>query len=231
MNLAGADFLDMTLRLGLASRSGLAFGYDRGELGKPAGMRTSTLVCMAAALAMIAAGDLLGTGGKQPDSFASMDVMRLPLGILSGMGFIGAGAILKRGETVAGLTTAASLWFITVVGICFGAGLITLGLVSLVLGLAVLTGIRWVEKRTPSYRRARLALTVTNGGIPIEEVAKAIEHPSISIRSWHRSAALPDRERYELAILWKKTAETRPPDFVLSLGKAPGVIDVMWEES
>jgi putative Mg2+ transporter-C (MgtC) family protein len=231
MSVVGLAFGDIALRLGLAILAGLTLGFDRGEHGKPAGMRTSTLVCMAAALAMIIASDLLGTRGKQPDSFVTMDVMRLHLGILSGMGFIGAGAILKRGETVAGLTTAASLWFITVVGICFGAGLFALGLTSLVLGLVVLTGIRWVETRTPSFHRGKLTLTVTNGGLAIEDIARAIDHGSVTVRSWKKSAAAPDHERYELTVLWRKTDGKRTPDFVVSLGKAKGVVEVDWQQA
>ena len=59
------------------------------------------------------------------------DLMRLPLGILSGMGFIGAGAILRKGEMVLGVTTAATLWMVTMLGLCFGAGKILLGTAGL----------------------------------------------------------------------------------------------------
>ena len=57
--------------------------------------------------------------------------MRLPLGILTGIGFIGAGAILRRGDMVLGATTAATIWFVAVLGICFGGGQIWLGLAAL----------------------------------------------------------------------------------------------------
>ena len=83
--------------------------------------------------------------------------MRLPLGILSGMGFIGAGAILHRGNMVTGVTTAATLWFVTVMGLCFGGGQIGLGLIALALGLVVLWGLKWVEQHTETNRRARLS--------------------------------------------------------------------------
>jgi hypothetical protein len=65
---------------------------------------------------------LLPVSGKTSESFSVLDLMRLPLGILTGMGFIGAGAIVKRGSLVHGLTTAATLWFATVLGLCFGDG-------------------------------------------------------------------------------------------------------------
>ena len=80
------------------------------------------------------------TACRSPDSFAVLDLMRLPLGILSGMGFIGAGAIVRTGSLVRGLTTAATLWFVTVLGLCFGGGQLALGLAVLALGVLVLGG-------------------------------------------------------------------------------------------
>ena len=70
-------------------------------------------MCLAASLAMIPANILLPVNGKTPASFAVMDLMRLPLGILTGVGFIGGGAILKKRDLVNGVTTAATLWLVT----------------------------------------------------------------------------------------------------------------------
>ena len=104
---------EIALRLALATLVGAAVGFDRGDHGRPAGLRTTLLVCLAAAVAMIEANLLLVTSGKALDSFATLDVMRLPLGILTGRGFIGGGAILRRDGFVLGVTRAA-LWFVTV---------------------------------------------------------------------------------------------------------------------
>ena len=83
--------------------------------------------------------------GKTSDSFVVLDLMRLPLGILTGVGFIGGGAILRRGDDVHGLTTAATLWFVTVVGLCFGGGKIGLGVAGAVLGLLTLRALKLLE--------------------------------------------------------------------------------------
>src|SRR5215470_7526905 len=93
----------------------------------PPGLRTTLLVCLAASVAMIEANLLLPLTGKPSDSFVQLDVMRLPLGILSGMGFLRAGAIIRRPDLVMGVTTAATLWMVTVVGLCFGGGQFVLG--------------------------------------------------------------------------------------------------------
>src|ERR1700677_5187932 len=134
---------DIALRLALSLAAGALIGLDRGEHGRPAGLRTTLLVCLAAAVAMIQTNLLLVTTGKTVDSFVSLDLMRLPLGILTGMESIGGGAILRRDGFVLGVTTAATLWFVTVIGLCFGGGQIGLGVVGTALGMMVLSGLRW----------------------------------------------------------------------------------------
>src|SRR3984893_2209354 len=82
---------EIALRLALSVAAGVLVGLDRSEHGRPAGLRTTLLVCLAAAVSMIQANLLLSTMGRPADSFVTLDLMRLPLGILTGMGFIGGG--------------------------------------------------------------------------------------------------------------------------------------------
>lgn len=101
---------DIIARLILTMIAGAMMGLNRGARGHAAGLRTTILVAIAAAIAMIEANILLTLGGKESSSFAVIDPMRLPLGILTGVGFLGGGAILKKGGSITGLTTAATLW-------------------------------------------------------------------------------------------------------------------------
>lgn len=87
---------DIAIRLALTMLACGAIGLNRGARGHAAGFRTTILVGLAASVAMIQANILLPVDGKTPASFAVMDLMRLPLGILTGVGFIGGGTILKR---------------------------------------------------------------------------------------------------------------------------------------
>jgi putative Mg2+ transporter-C (MgtC) family protein len=103
---------------------------ERSKTGHFAGLRTTLLVALAASVSMIQMNLLIQTNGKPQDSYAVMDLMRLPLGILTGVGFIGAGAIVRKDEMVVGVTTASTLWFATVVGLCLGGGQVILGSVS-----------------------------------------------------------------------------------------------------
>ena len=124
---------DIALRLVLTVIAGTLVGINRSEHGQAAGLRTTILVCLAASVAMIQMNLLMPTAGKTPESFATLDLMRLPLGILTGMGFIGGGAILRRGNMVQGVTTAATLWLVTVIGLCLGGGQLALGMTTLVM--------------------------------------------------------------------------------------------------
>lgn len=149
---------DIALRLALTVLAGGIIGIDRGVRGHVAGLRTTILVALAAALAMVQANILLPVSGKTAASFGEMDLMRLPLGILTGVGFIGGGTILRRGDLVTGVTTAATLWVVTVIGLCFGGGQISLGIAGTVLAVLTLSALRWLDGRIPREQRAILVL-------------------------------------------------------------------------
>jgi putative Mg2+ transporter-C (MgtC) family protein len=121
---------DVVVRLLVTLIVGILISYNRSEYGKVAGLRTTVLVCLAASVAMIQVNILLPLAGRSSNSFVMNDLMRLPLGILTGVGFIGGGTILRRGDITVGVTTAATLWVVTVIGLCIGGGQIFLGLAA-----------------------------------------------------------------------------------------------------
>ena len=173
---------DIALRLVLSLVAGAIVGLDRGEHGRPAGLRTTILVCLAAAVAMIQANLLLATTGKAHDSFVTLDLMRLPLGILTGVGFIGGGAILRRDGLVLGVTTAATLWFVTVIGLCFGGGQIRLGIASLALSVLVLSGMRWIDSRIKQDQHGTLSLTTESNEPDENTIRAAIQKAGYKLR-------------------------------------------------
>src|SRR5579862_9003064 len=171
---------DIILRLVLTAIAAGAIGFDRDQRGRPAGLRTNLLVGLAASIAMMQANALMISEGKAADSFVVMDTMRLPLGILSGIGFIGAGAIIKRGELAIGVTTAATIWFVTVMGLCFGGGQIGLGFAGFVLGFGVLIGLKRIETYTPRQHSGILRIAVTVDGPTQSEIASLLARSGIS---------------------------------------------------
>jgi putative Mg2+ transporter-C (MgtC) family protein len=187
----------IALRLILTLIAGAVLGINREEHGRAAGLRTTILVCLAASVAMIQTNLLLDLRGKGPDSFAVMDLMRLPLGILSGMGFIGAGAILRRPDSVHGVTTAATLWFTTILGLCFGGGQIGLGIATWAMGFGTLWGLQRLERRLQREHHATLNLCIEGKGFSDWEIRTQLYSQGIQIVSCSVTT-LPREVRQEI---------------------------------
>jgi putative Mg2+ transporter-C (MgtC) family protein len=122
--------LVMVLRLLLASALGAAIGYQRERANKPAGLRTHVLIAAGAALFTIASTYAFGNGA---------DPGRVAAGVVAGIGFIGAGSIIRReGGIVEGLTTAATIWAVAAIGLAAGAGLYIVSVVTTAVVIIVL---------------------------------------------------------------------------------------------
>lgn len=121
--------VEIILRLLLAAALGAVVGYQRERAGKSAGLRTHILICIGAAIFTVVS--LVG--------FSQADTARVAAGVVAGIGFIGAGAIIRGGEgIIAGLTTAATIWAVAGIGLAAGAGLYIVAPVATVLVLIVL---------------------------------------------------------------------------------------------
>lgn len=165
---------EILTRIFLSVLAGAVVGFNRERGGHAAGLRTMTLITLAACLAMIQANLLLSISGKTSNSFAGMDVLRLPLGVLTGVGFIGGGAILRRGNEVAGVTTAASIWIMTVVGLCFGGGLIWLGCIATAVTFIIVAPAKSLDRLIRREFDARITVRAADG-MEAAIVAAAIE--------------------------------------------------------
>jgi len=122
--------LEMVLRLLLATALGAIIGYQRERAGKVAGLRTIVLICVGAALFTLTSIYAFG---------AEADPSRVAAGIVAGVGFLGAGAIIRRGEgLVAGMTTAATIWAAAGIGMAAGAGFYLISAVAAAIILIIL---------------------------------------------------------------------------------------------
>ncbi|MGH6672048.1 MAG: MgtC/SapB family protein [Xanthobacteraceae bacterium] len=224
---------EIALRLGLTVIAGLLIGYNRTEHGKAGGLRTTLLVCLAASVAMIQVNLLLPTAGRASNSFIMNDLMRLPLGILTGVGFIGGGAIIHRDNIVVGVTTAATLWFVTVIGLCFGGGQIELGIAATVLGLAALWVLQWLELRLRRQRRATLCIEWEGNGLSEHVVRDRLEAAGLHITGTALTLS-PSGARHELVFDILEFAlpyDSSTPAVCQSLASEPGVIELKWTHS
>ena len=222
---------DVVLRLAVTVIVGIVVGYNRSEHGKAAGMRTTVLVCLAASIAMIQVNLLLPMSGRGPASFVMNDLMRLPLGILTGVGFIGGGAILRRDNIIVGVTTAATLWLVTVVGLCIGGGQISLALAGTLLALGALWGLRALEDRMLREHRARFSIDVGGTGPTEAQIRRRLEQAGLSIVSV-RSVLCRNGKRRELQFElshMRRFSNCETPPLLAELASEAGVLRVEWD--
>jgi putative Mg2+ transporter-C (MgtC) family protein len=203
---------DICVRLALTMIAGAIIGFNRGARGHAAGFRTTILVSLAASVAMIQANILLPLAGKTPESFAVMDLMRLPLGILTGVGFIGGGTILKKGDMVTGVTTAATLWVMTVIGLCLGGGQLALGIAATALAVITLWILKWIDLNIPREHRAVMVVTAENGWSPISDLPALIA-PLKCRAHFRQRRASPDPAKAEFCfeVSWRRPEKSIPP--------------------
>jgi putative Mg2+ transporter-C (MgtC) family protein len=146
---------EIMLRLTVALGFGALIGIERSYHGRPAGFRTHALVCLASTALMLVT--VYESQWFRPDSAgavrAAIDPTRMAQGIMTGIGFLGAGVIMKDGLSVRGLTTAASIWITAGIGILVGIGFFAPAGLTTGLTFGALGGFRWIERRmrTESY--------------------------------------------------------------------------------
>lgn len=149
------DHLVIVAYLGAAWLAGSLIGLERSYHGRPAGFRTHALVCLASALLMmVSTHQGQWFGASIPSSAINTDPTRMAQGIMTGIGFLGAGVIFKEGLTVRGLTTAASIWVTAALGILYGIGFLFPAIIVTLVTLLTLSLFRWAEARMPSQHFA-----------------------------------------------------------------------------
>jgi len=144
------EYLEMVFRIVAALAAGGLIGLERSHRGRPAGFRTHALVCLASSLLMLVTVYESHWFPRDSAARVMVDPTRMAQGIMTGIGFVGAGAIIKEGFTVRGLTTAASIWITAAIGILTGIGFYFAALIGTVLVLGTLSAFRWIEARLPS---------------------------------------------------------------------------------
>jgi len=220
---------DVLLRLGLALVAGLIIGYERETHGRAAGFRTTILTCVASAMAMIISELIFinspgGPGGWRPDP------ARLGAGILTGMGFLGGAGIIRHENVVRGVTTAAVLWFMTILGLAFGSGHLQIGLIGLGVALLTLFILPTFESKIRNDWYAMLTIKLKLDGLSEKELVGQLESLGTSVKRTELDFNLEQQNKTFLCELKFKKQD----HFELShklihhLMKQPGVLQVKW---
>jgi putative Mg2+ transporter-C (MgtC) family protein len=169
---------------------GALIGFERTFHGRPAGFRTHALVCVASSLLMLVTVYQNQWMTIVPLDAIRTDPTRMAQGIMTGIGFLGAGVIFKEGLTVRGLTTAASIWVTAAIGILLGIGFYFAATLGAAATIAILAAFRFIELRLPTEFYAHHALMFERGAVMAEDELRRVigEHGfSIANLSYHLS--------------------------------------------
>jgi len=179
-SIAGGLKFTLLAKLVLATVLGGAIGVEREVSGKPAGLRTNILICIGAAL-FTHLSIKIAEIGFAPDHHPFGDTTHIAGQIVSGIGFLGAGAILHGQGAIIGLTTAATIWVVAAVGMAIGAGAYAEATGSTAVIVLILVGLRPFERRLMAKRRHLRATLRVHPGTPFDEFDKTIRDSGLHI--------------------------------------------------
>ena len=218
---------EMVARLALSGALGSAIGFERERLLWAAGLRTHMLVCVGACLFMLVSaygfGEALGPN-------VTLDPSRVAAQVVSGIGFLGAGTILLRGEVVKGLTTAASLWAAAAIGLAVGGGLYVPAFATTVLVLVILALVKPLEEFWHNRAKSlELHLVAKRGTISIDTLQEVSGERSSRVRQFLvQPGAIDDEE--EVTIAFVRLSKTSVDAIAERLRKNPNVVRVDRDE-
>jgi putative Mg2+ transporter-C (MgtC) family protein len=224
------DWPEVLLRLAVAALLGAAIGLEREMRERQAGLRTHLVVCVGSALFTLVSAYgftdfLVSSGGG---AVARADPTRIAAQIVTGVGFLGAGAIIRQGLSVSGLTTAATLWLVAAIGMAVGAGFWSAALITTAGALLTLGPLRTIAYRGMRRYRPqvdRLLVDIPAGGSAVP-VLEAIESRGGRVVSLEIAQA-GDRRTIAVDVALH---DVEAPAIVAGVGEIDGVLEVHWTE-
>jgi putative Mg2+ transporter-C (MgtC) family protein len=207
------EYVQITANLVLALGAGGIIGLERSHHGRPAGFRTHSLVCLASALLMLVTVNYAKFAGLAAlEGTAPIDPTRMAQGIMTGIGFLGAGVIIKEGMSVRGLTTAASIWITAAIGVLVGLGFYFAAGISTVLTLGVLSVFRWIERKMPIEFYAKLTVGfLREARLPEEELRALVYKHGFVVANMNYNLAGDGKVfHYDMVIHTPIRSNTRP---------------------
>ena len=188
------------------------------------------LVALAACLALIQVNLLLPTAGRPANSFRDERPDAINTGDFIGHGIYRCRAIVRRDNFVVGITTPAPIWFVTIIGLCFGGGQTALGAVGSAIGIGILTVLKAVEDRMKQNHLGKLSLVVDSSGPGGNDIRALLARAGVKVSSC-AFAYNPQAQSTELNcdLQWRNAAgDNNVPDAIHSLAQRPGVIRIAW---
>jgi len=207
--MIGLSDAEISLRLAVAAVLGMAIGLERQRVDQPAGLRDHALVAVGSCLIMIISAYGFAHVTHAPD--VVLDPSRIAAQVISGIGFIGAGTIVLRRNVVRGLTTAGSIWAAAALGLAAGGGLYFAAFAAAILILAILAGIKSLERRFfRRYRRSVTTLIVRRDGVTLQKIQTTIAQLAIRVDriDVREEKTRPGYDRFDLIVATSDPATT-----------------------
>ncbi len=226
------EYWEILLRLFLAIILGGMIGFERERLNRPAGFRTHILVCAGSALIMMVSA--YGFSGQIGEGF-EVDPGRIAAGVVTGIGFIGAGTILQQRGSIRGLTTAATIWVVSGVGLAVGVGFYLGAIITTFFVLGSLLLLRNFEKKFKARKREKnLQIVAIDQPGLLGRIANVLGELRINIRRSELGDPVRDEETGEEQITIEFMIEV-PYDLDLKelfrrLYNLENIIEVQWQE-
>jgi len=154
---------DLLLRIAVGAALGSIIGLERDRRGRPAGLRTHMVVALASATFMVVSTHFIEHQRYTTDQRIEVDVSRIAASIVTGIGFLGGGAIIRTGITIQGLTTAAGLWLVGAIGMAAGSGMYVVASFSTALGLIALDLMRRLEDKDDATLLHQIEVHLSGG--------------------------------------------------------------------
>ena len=206
--MTGISETEVALRLGAAAVLGLAVGLERVRVEQPAGLRDHGLVAVGSALFMLVSAYGFDHVTDAPN--VTLDPSRIAAQVVSGIGFIGAGTIVRRQNIVRGLTTAASTWAAAALGLAAGGGLFFAAGMGLALILLILAGIKSLERRISSkHRRQVMTIVAERRALSVQALQEVVNATGVRLARLDLREAKEgaEQERFDLIVVKPETPD------------------------
>jgi putative Mg2+ transporter-C (MgtC) family protein len=213
--------MEIITRVGLAFLVGLVLGVERERHGRAAGMRTTALVSIASAIAMLI---------SELEPGRNIERFQMAAGILTGMGFLGAGAILKSDRNIRGLSTAATLWVATVLGLAFGAGQFFLASIGTAVAIFTLLVLRYVQSYFENDWFVKLTILSSLNTPSEQQLTDQFGGLRIKIITVDRALSIRrDRRKLVFGLRMRQCDELNLSKLIIDkFATIPGVLAVNW---
>ncbi len=203
-----ADILMIGTVLGkllVAAILGGIIGWERHRRGRPAGLRTHLLVCIGVTLMMLVSEHIfVQYQAHGHDSVLRIDPARIAAQVVTGIGFLGAGTIMRSRASIRGLTTAASLWVVAGIGLAVGSGFILPAIFTTILTIAILILNALVEKRMKRNKYRTLRVLITGQEHFLDDITQVLENHSVELKNYKFKKNIQKNEiEYDLDVQYQ----------------------------